>query len=972
MRILKPYSFPRLLLALLLVLSGVTPAFSQTYSISGRVVDSLDAQAMYGATVVLVRPFDTTKVVAGAATDTTGAFVVKNISPGPYRVKINFTGYYPHYSRVFLRDTSVNIGTIKMRSTDQYMKIVTINDKQVRISQNGDTMAYNANAYKTNPDATAEDLVGKLPGMTNDGGTLKHNGEEIKQVTVDGKPYMGEDPSSALKNIPADMIDQVQVFDKSSDQSQFTGFDDGNSKKTINIVTKKQAMNGQFGKIYAGYGTNDRYNAGTTLNLFNGAQRLTILGMSNNINQQNFSMQDLFGGSGGSARGMMYSRGGGGGMRGGGPMSSFMVPQQSGISTTHAFGLNYSDEWGPKIKVSGSYFFNYSENANTSDLTRSYFASADSLLSYVENSTANTRNINHRFNFKFEYTIDSMNALVISPRLTTQFTDYSKSLTGVNKGSSGSIQSNTMTTNASQNLGYTFSNNITYRHRFNKTDRTLTFDLSTTLNERNANGSYYSRNIYSETDTTIADQVSSLKSNGYTINPTLTWTEKAGKNSQLLINYSPSLSHNWQNKETDNYDPSSELYSNIDSLLSNKYTSDYLAHRGGIAWKYNKDKLMLTVGSDFQYATLTGNQEFPSGEKISEHFNTILPNAQLNYKFDKDKNLRVNYRTSANAPSISQLQNVIDNSNPLQLKTGNPDLRQDFQQTIIAHFGKTNPEKATGFFTFLFFNLTQDYIGNSTFIAGSDTTLPDGTFLNRGSQLSKPVNLNGYRNGRLFLTYSFAIPKIKCNLGVNLFGNYSHTPALINGLTNFADGYGAGPGLTLSSNISEKVDFTLGYNGSYNLVRNSIQSQSDNNYFTHTASFKFNLMPYKGLVLNTSLDQTFYSGLGAGYNTNYLLWNASVGYKFLKNKSLEVKASAFDLLKQNTSVSRNVTETYIEDTRTNTLQNYYMLTVTWNIKNYKKTANGGKGSSTEQPQTAPAGPPGPHPGNPPPGPPPGN
>lgn len=966
---MKHYFSVRILFVFFFLLEGLT-AFSQTFSITGRVIDSTDATPLFGAVISLTRPRDTTAVVGGGVTDTTGTFRLTNLQPGPYRLKINFTGYSAVTKRVFLRDSSVALGTIYMHPDGLTLKTYTVGDKMIRVSQNGDTTQYNAGAYKTNPDASAEDLVKKLPGVTSDNGTLKVNGEEVKQVTVDGKTYMGDDPNAALKNIPADMIDQVQVYDKASDQSQFTGFDDGNSKKTINIVTKKQTMNGQFGKVYAGYGTNDRYNAGVTLNLFNNDQRLTILGMSNNINQQNFSMQDIFGATGGgpmSKGGGMMFRGGGGMMRG--AAGNFMVSQQNGISTTHAFGVNYSDDWGPKVKVSGSYFFNYSENANTTDLTRTYFASSDSLLNYYESSAANTRNINHRFNFKFEYTIDSANALVIAPRFTSQFTDYNNLLNGSNTGEGGYVTSSTITSNASLNQGYTFGNNITYRHKFKKPGRTLTFDLSTSVNQRNGSGTYYSA-VRSLQDTTILDQNSTLNSNGYTISPTLTWTEKAGKQGLVLFTYSPSLSRNDLDKLTSNYDATSELYSKTDSLLSNKYKNDYLTQRGGVAYKYGNQKASLTVGADYQYATLSGDQSYPYSSKISRNFTSVLPNAHFNYKFNKSTNLRMHYRASNNAPSISQLQQVIDNSNPLQLKTGNPELGQDFSQMMIVHFSKANTEKATGFFVFSYFTLTQNYIGNSTFIAPRDTTLSDGTFLLRGSQLTKPVNLDGYGSGRIFTTYSFPLTKLKSNLSFNLATNYTRTPALINGLTNYSSNMGIGPGVNFNSNISEKVDFTLGYNGNYNIVKNTIQSQSDISYFTHTASFRLNLMPYKGLVLNTTLDQTFYSGLGQGYNSNYLLWNASVGYKFLKNKSLEAKVSAFDILKQNTSVSRTITETYIEDSRSNTLQQYFMATVTWNIKNYKKPAPAKQEGQDSQQAPPPQNPtPG---GNPPPPPPPGN
>ena len=935
----KFFQFALLFLSLF---AGATTLSSQTYSITGTITDSTDNQPVFGASLLLTEFPDTNKIIAGGVTDSLGRFSLDGISNGNYRIRISTAGYKRYSQVLTVNNTNLSLGNRTLSRDGILLKGVAITDNQVRMTQNGDTTNYNAGAFKTNPDATAGDLVAKMPGMSSEGGTVKHNGEEVKQVLVDGKPYFGEDPNAALKNIPADMIDGVQVYEKSSEQAQFTGFDDGNSKKTINIVTKKQAMNGRFGKIYAGYGTNDRYNSGVTMNIFKENQRVTILGLSNNINQQNFSMQDLFGSMGGGGTRVMMPRGG----RGGG-MSNLSVGQQNGLTATHAFGLNYSDEWGPKIKASGSYFFNYSENIKTDSLTRTYFSSVDSLLYYLENSSSGSRNINHRFNFRLEYTLDSMNAIIISPRLTSQFTAFDKLMTGTNYNIENAMQSRSVSNNHSLNLGYNFGNNITYRHRFLKRGRTFTIDISTSYNKRNGSGKFNSENIFGS-DTLIVDQHSTLYSDGITILPSMTWSEPAGKKGQLLFTYAPSWTRNVQDKITNNIDQSNE-YTVADSVLSNKFENFYLTQRGGVSYRYNGEKASLTFGADMQSATLTGNQSFPESSSIARNFSSILPSAQFSYKIAKGKNLRINYRTSNNPPSITQLQEVVDNSNPLQLQTGNPNLEQNFQQTLMAHYGFTNAEKATGFFIFFYGNVTRNYVGNSTFIASRDTLLPNGISLNPGSQLTMPVNLNGYRSARTFVTYSFPLAKLKSNLGLSASGGFSRTPALINAKTNLAQTITAGPAITLSSNVSEKVDFTISYSGTYNLVTNSIQTQANNNYFNHIASLKFNWMFYKGFVWNTSLDQNIYNGLGQGYNTNFLLWNASLGYKFFKNKSLEVKLSVFDILKQNTSVSRTITDTYVEDTRNNVLSQYFMLTVTWNIKKFIKPEATGDGT-TPQPQ----------------------
>lgn len=912
---------------------------SQTFSISGIVSDSVGTP-LFGASVVLKVAGDPSNpILTGTATDSTGNFTFLNVSPGTYILKFVNTGYRPTGKKITVNDSSVFIGNIILKYSGVVLEGVDINDKQIRMTQNGDTTGFNTNAYKTHADATAEDLVNKLPGVTNENGTIKVNGEEVKQVLVDGKPFFGEDPNAALKNLPADMVDKVQVYDKASDQSQFTGFDDGQSKKTLNLVTKKNNMNGKFGKIYAGYGTDGRYNCGTTLNSFDNAQRISILGMSNNINQQNFSMQDLFGatgGSGGSGRPMMMRGGGGpgGSFRGGGSMGNFSVGQQNGITQTTAFGINYSDEWGKKIKVSGSYFFNTSFNQNNTNLSRTYFTTLDSALFYNEENNATTSNMNHRFNFRFEYTIDSMNALLINSKFTSQFTDYSKRLDGLNYSDLDSPESSIYTSNSSKNLGFTMTNGATFRHRFKKPSRTISLDASVSNNPRTGTGSYFSYNRYSN-DTTLDDQHSSLSSDGYTLSSTLAWTEPVGKSGQFLFSYAPSMTKNKMDKQTNNFDFAGNDFTLVDTALTNLYENTYFTQRAGISYRYKGTKATLIVGSDFQYAVLSGNEKFPSITRVDKTFQNILPNANFNYKFSQGKNLKIIYRTTTVSPTITQLQDVIDNSNPLQLKTGNPNLSQDFEQTLIAHYGKTNAEKATGFFAFFYAQFTTDYIANSTTIATNDTTIA-GIFLNRGSQLTQYVNMSGYRTARSFLTYSFALTKLKCNLSFNGSLGYSHTPSMIDGIRNDANNTNLGPGLTLSSNMSEKFDFTLSYNGSFYLITNSIQKQSNDNYFSHTASFKFNCMPYKGIVLNTSLDQTFYNGLGKSYNTNYLLWNASIGYKFLKNKTLEAKISAFDILGQNTSVARTVSDTYIEDSQSNALPRYFMLTVTYNIKKFNK------------------------------------
>lgn len=917
-------------------------------SISGTIQDTKTSEAIAYGTVAVINVKDSS-IAGGAVSDEKGNFKIESFPFGNYFLKFSFIGYQNFKTENFSLNTNQpekNFGLIKLKPSVTSLKTITVVGKETRVEQNGDTIGYSAKAYKTHPDADAEDLVTKMPGITSTNGTVTAHGETVKQVLVDGKPFFGDDPYMALKNLPAEVIDKIQVYDKLSDQAQFTGFDDGQTNKTMNIVTKAGKNNGQFGKIYAGYGTDDRYIVGGNINLFEGDRRISILALSNNINQQNFSTQDLLGATGsnsGGGQGRGGRSGGSGGMSGGGgggqgnsSINNFLVGPSSGISTTQAIGLNYSDKWGKNIKITGSYFFNQADNQNNTTLTRKYITAKDSGLYYNEADAAINNNFNHRFNVRFEYKIDSLNSLIITPKLNLQENNANSTLLGNNiRNDANAPESRTNNANGSYNAGYTFSNNILLQHKFAKRGRTVSCGVETDLNNKNGNSSLHSlSNYYYLNDSSLLDQHSTQYTKGYTLSSTLSYTEPIDSFSRLMFTYTPSYTSNINDKETNNFNPVTDNYSSLDTLLSNKYKSIYLSNHAGIGYNVNKKKFMFMTSVNVQYAILTGNQDFPVVFAADKSFLNLLPQAMFNYKFSKGTNLRIMYRTSTTTPSITQLQNVINNSNPLLLSTGNADLKQDYEHTITLRYGKTSKQKATGLFAFLYGNYAQNYIGNSTLIPTHDTTVNDFV-LKRGSQLSKPVNLQGYFNGRGLITYAIPVTAIRCNLNFNTGITYSHTPALINGLSNIANTYNLSAGTGLSSNINEKIDFNILYTANYSIVNNTIQTQSNNNYFYHTASLKLNWIIWKGIVFNTNLSHTLYTGLTQSFNQNYLLWNTSLAYKFFKDRSLEVKASVFDMLGQNTSISRTVTDTYIEDDRTNVLTRYYMITLTYNLKKFK-------------------------------------
>ena len=933
------------LLCCICILNNI--AFAQ-YKVSGTVLGADDQLPLEGASIKLIVGFDSTKF-SGTAADDSGRFEFLNVVNGPYRLLINYIGYKTTEQKFFLRDADKVLPTISLAKNSTTLKDVNIVENQTRVEQKGDTSEYNAGAFKVNKDANVEDLVTKMPGITNDNGTIKAHGEQVKKVLIDGKEYFGDDASLAMKNLPSDIVDRVQVFDQMGDQSFFTGFDDGNAQKAMNIITKKGMNNGVFGKFYAGYGyiEDSKYSAGATINWFAGDRRLSLLAMSNNVNMQNFAMQDILGVTGGSAPRGMGGGGQGGGRRPGGgqgwggnpSINNFTVGQQGGIATTHAAGFNYSDVWGKKknVKVTGSYFFNWMDNVNATDLTRQYFNHGDSSLYYAETNTSTSRNTNHRINLRLEYLADSMNNFIFTPKFSYQNNTQDNVVDGQNSIAKVEFLSRTRSSYTAGSIGYSGGGDLLYQHKFRKLFRTFSANAGVSINDKTGTTTQNAQNSFQQaSDSSLIDQRGSSTGTSYKVYGNISYTEPAGKTGLVQLSYEPSYTWNKSDKETFNRDSALSSYTGLDTVLSNKYDNDYMTHKATAGYRVRGKAFTASIGLSGQYALLSGRSYFPYNYDSKRGFYNLLPNAQFTYKFPDKSNLKITYRTSTNPPSITQLQSVIDNTNPLLLSTGNPNLKQSYSHFMMVRYTYTNAKTMQSFFVFASANLTQNYVGNSTFIAAHDTLLNDAVTIRAGSQLVQPINLNGNLSANTFMTYGLPLAKIKCNLNLNAGFNYMRSPSQISNRVNLSNNYMVNGGMTLGSNISEKIDFTLSYMGNYNIVKNTLQTSSDNSYYSHTASAKVNWQFWKGFVMNTSVLNTLYTGVSQGYNQNIFLWNASLAYKFLKGENLELKMSVNDIMNQNSGISRTVNETYLEDSKSKVLKRYWMLTLTYTLKYFKR------------------------------------
>jgi uncharacterized membrane protein YgcG len=938
-------------------------ANGQDIILKGRVTDKDDNKPIAGATVKIQAGKDS----AGAKTvltDNRGRFELTGLSTQAYQLTITSVGYEIISQKITLQASNKEPIPFSITKLSKLLGEVTVTSKTAPVKQKGDTVEFSASQFKVNPDATAEDMIKKLPGITVDkSGNVTAQGDQVRKVTVDGRDFFGDDATAALRNLPAEVIDKIQVFDRLSDQAAFTGFDDGNSTKSINIVTKASMRSGQFGRVYAGAGTNGRYAAGGNVSLFKKNRRLSIVGLANNINQQNFATQDLLGVTSGSTGGNRGGgrggpRGGGGGNFGGGGGSNnggnFLVGQQNGISRTNSLGLNFSDQWGKKTEVSGSYFFNNNNNNNDQLSDATYFLSTGKNQLYNEQTVSGSKNYNHRLNLRLEYKIDSSNSITIAPALSFQKNNSSTAIEGLNSFSPAELISKSVNTSGSDSKGYNFSNNILFRHAFRKRGRTVSLNLNTSINRKDGETYIKNQNSYYRTGTNVNDslqQFTSQLTNGYQLSASIAYTEAVGKRGQLQFNYTPSFTKNKADQEAYRYDYANAKYSIFDNNLSNKFDNTVTRHNAGMSYRVGNRDNMFSAGIAYQHTALSSEQQFPFAANVKKSFNNILPTLMWTKKIDARNSIRVFYRSSTNAPSVNQLQEVINNSNPLFISSGNPGLKQQFGNIFSTRYTFTNTAKGKSFFANVFVQQNSNYIGNATYIAAADSVLNSSVTLFKGSQLSKPVNLDGYWSLRSFFTYAMPLKFIKSNLSLNAGVTYSNTPGLINKVLNKAAAYTYNGGLVIASNISEYIDFNVSYSANFNVVKNSIQPQSDNNYINQSAGAQLNLLNKKGWFVQNDVTNQKYSGLNDGFNQNYWLWNAAVGKKFLKNQQGELKLSVFDLLKQNQSIVRTVSETYVEDVQNQVLRQYFMLTFTYKLKNFGKANPSGmnrEGGSRER------------------------
>lgn len=880
------------------------------------VADSTSHKPLAGASVLISGTKDTSII-----TGSDGRFSVTGFPKGDYNVTLSYLGYPTHRTHFSMPKGLGDTLFLSAKGRD-LKEVVVINDAPA-ISMKGDTIEYNADKFKTNENAVVEDLLQKLPGVRVDrDGSIKAQGQAVQQVLVDGKEFFGNDPTVATKNLPADMISKVQVLDKQSEMAEFTGIADGNKKKVINLVTKKNRKKGLFGNVSGSLGNNDRYEAGANINSFSGERQLSLLAKTNNVNRSGFTGGELL-------QMMMKDPGMVDNlppfvyaelmkMKGvkvevsGGDVSSLLRP--AGYTDIRYGGLNFNNDWD-KLKWRSSYFHNGSDSRNTFARDRQNFL-ADTSYVYQQEGTTRNRNDEHRLEMSAEYKLNDRNTIKVSPKLNRGSYTNNQS----EQYRSFSIDRKTLLNEGTQTTSSASTNdhagaNILFMHRFAKKGRTMAISLSPDYYRNKFSSLNHTRSRYYNVPRTeeLDQQTNSISTSG-TFAGSINYTEPLSKTLSLQFTEDAYYNKSATDKMVEDIKTKA-----IDERFSDNYSTASFRNRADVLLSARFKKLEFSAGTAFEQHKLDGLSS-RKGYEVEKDFTALLPHLYLQYRFSNLRKLELNYNTSASMPGMEQLQPLEDNSVPMVTRKGNPDLQQSSDHRVSLSFTNSSKDQQRSQYLRLQYNIGRQKI--------VDQVMLDAT---TGRQFISPINVNGNYDAGMDAGFSFPAGQSGSylNFGAGVF--YTQNTGYTNGLANRATNWAFRPEAGYSAYFGKNISLQVKGNASYN--NRKFDQRKDQSW-----SFNYNISPMFTLparmVLELEWDGYATTGLAAGYNTSIYLLNFSITKQLGKNFSLRLDGR--DLLNQNKSIQRTSGNGYLEDVRNNMLGRYGMLGIIYKLKFFPK------------------------------------
>ena len=901
------------------MLSAVAVSAQSKVAVSGIITCTENGvkDGVVGAQIELMSLRDTLNKKY-ALTAIRGAYQFKQVPAGKYRVIASSLGYVADTIEITVeRGKDLVVPEWEVEMERHKIDEVSVVTQAIRTSINGDTISYNAAAFKVLPDADADELLAKLPGLKVDGGTITTQGETVQKILVDGREFFGNDVSTAIKTIPADQIKSVEVFDKLSDEAEFSGIDDGNSYKAINLVTKiKTAIFGKFNAMYAFEPkTNDKTqhygSVDGNVNFFRKVSKTTLRFRANNMN-----------GNSDSKMGMG--------------------------------GINYIAQWGEndKIKLEGSYTFNANNNKNWSWSDRDYFLTDEEIAKnpeeiyqrQISNSNSQGKGSSHSFNTRFEWRINERQRFMLRANVSTS--DNENNGTSANNYfpvTGDDITLNNWNLGESDNINTGINGNYMLRIG-EKAGRTLQVNFGANYNTSNSDSENYSEKRVNEDP---IQQLSGSENYGYSLNGGITYAEPLGTHSQITMGYNVNYNESDADRLTRLYDFVTNNYSDeIDPEYSNSHNTSYLTHRVGPGFRFGNEGTSVSGRLNYQHVTMNSSRIYPAVYNLPEKkFENFTYSVMARIKLNMENRLMARINSSTSNPSVNQLQDVVDISNVNHISAGNPNLKPSYSHRANLSYNYSGIENGMTFSVGVNGSIAQRSIVTSVIRnqPGYPVLSPDGELLTNLSptgQYSKPVNTDGAWNYGGHISYGFPLTFIGCNFNIDANGGINQSPSIINEVKNFSKRRTVGGGASISSNFSDYIDFRFSYHPSYSNVTNTASPESNREELNHNLSGNVRVVFGFGLTLSANGHYSKTQGLNtlaSQLDHENLICNFGIGMKLFK-KMGELQLVANDVFNRNDGFGRSWNSQYMQTSMSSVIGRYYGIKFTYNLR--RNTSSG--------------------------------
>lgn len=908
-----------------------TFVFAQKIELSGKVTDP-DKKPVEAATVYLSSQKDST-LIDYTITDLAGKFTmpVRKIEE-PAFVTVSYIGFEDFSKKLEAVKESVDLGTIALQPEGDILEELVITADAAPIRVKKDTLEFNAASFKVRPDATVKELLEQLPGVEVDlEGKIKVNGKEVTNVLVNGKPFFSEDGKVIMENLPAEIINKVQVTDYKSKEEKLTGANTDGETKTINLTIDDEKNKGLFGRFIAGYGTDDRYESSMLFNYFKGDFKVSVLGSSNNINSTGFSTNEIFDNMSGG-RNSYYSSSSDGSFN----INGLQFGGGKGIYQTDMIGLNYSDKWGKKTDVTGNYLYNEVEN-NNKNKSRIENLLPDNRYITESESDLKSKVANHTFNYNVEIALDSLTTVNIAPNLKRGINTSRTNSSSETRNEMGELLNESSSNDRLNTDTYSFSNEFLIARRFKRKGRSasLSFENNNTNNttEQLKNSAAYFYQTQLPDDIRNQNIATNSHTDEYTLS--LTYREPIAPKQTLSFSFSQTWTNQFQGRNTSDFNETSNDYSDYNDLLSFSNSLKGTKTDPEMGYQINGEKINLGLNTGTIFNSYNVSSYYNSQNYTNERLD-ILPYAGVyaSLRLGKSSSLYTNYTYKEESPILSQLLEYEDLSNPLSTLTGNKDLKTSQRHNIYLGFNNYDFQSRSGYYLYAGFdyskrgfgmmtNYDENYFGASTYINVNDTY-----YYWAGINYNKDFRLSD-------------TDKLSIAAGVRVYDRKEK--GIQNNVAFASNNTEIEPSLRLTLDFNKKLTLQPSYSIKFTNVNYDNLPVTSANYFVQKAGFMATAYWPKNVVFGSDINYTYNSNIADGFKKDYFLWNASLGYNFFNERFL-AKVKIYDILNQNQSVQRTATPTSIYDSQDIILKQYVMFSLTYKLEKFagsKKQNAGG-------------------------------